>query len=46
MSGIMVANYGNAVLGQMPTNVLIYISMALLMNSELFDKEIITQNIE
>jgi hypothetical protein len=46
MSGIMVANYGNAVLGQMPTNMLIYISMALLMNSELFDKEIITENIE
>jgi hypothetical protein len=46
MSGIMIANYGNAVLGQMPTNMLIYISMALLMNSELFDKELITQNIE
>jgi O-antigen ligase len=46
MAGIMVANYGNAVLGQMPTNMLIYISMALLMNSELFDKEVITKNIE
>jgi hypothetical protein len=43
MSGIMVANYGNAVLGQMPTNVLIYISMALLMNSEIFDTEVITK---
>lgn len=37
MSGIMVANYGNAVLGQMPTSMLIYISMALLMNMKSFD---------
>ncbi len=37
MFGVMVASYGNAVLGQMPTNVLIYISMALLVCSEKFD---------
>ncbi len=37
MSGIMVANYGNAVLSQMPTNVLIYMSMAILMNTSVFD---------
>ena len=37
MFGVMVASYGNAVLGQMPTNVLIYISMALLINSKIFD---------
>jgi cell division protein FtsW (lipid II flippase) len=37
MFGIMVANYGNAVLGQMPTSMLIYISMALMLNSEVLD---------
>jgi O-Antigen ligase len=37
MFGVMVASYGNAVLGQMPTNVIIYISMALLINSKIFD---------
>lgn len=36
--GIMVASYGNAVLGQMPTSILVYISMALLMNIDRFDK--------
>lgn len=39
MFGIMVANYGNAVLGQMPTSMLIYTSMALLMNMNSFDKK-------
>ena len=38
MFGIMVANYGNAVLYQMPTSMLIYTSMALMLNSEIFDK--------
>lgn len=38
MFGIMVANYGNAVLGQMPTSILIYTSMALMLNSEKLDK--------
>ena len=37
MFGIMVASYGNAVLGQMPTSMLIYTSMALLMNTKVFD---------
>ena len=37
MVGIMVANYGNAVLAQMPTSMLIYTSMALMLNSETFD---------
>lgn len=37
MFGVMVASYGNAVLGQMPTNVLLYISMAVLVSSEKFD---------
>lgn len=39
MFGIMVASYGNAVLGQMPTSMLIYTSMALLMNTKVFDSE-------
>lgn len=37
MFGVMVASYGNAVLGQMPTNMLLYISMAVLVTSEKFD---------
>lgn len=40
MSGIMVANYGNAVLYQMPTSILFYVSMALLMNMKSFDIEV------
>jgi hypothetical protein len=38
MFGIMVASYGNAVLGQMPTNIMIYISMALLLNTDRLDQ--------
>jgi hypothetical protein len=38
MFGVMVASYGNAVLGGMPTGMLIYASMALLLNSEILDK--------
>ena len=37
MFGIMVANYGNAVLAQMPTSILIYASMAIMLNSEKYD---------
>jgi hypothetical protein len=36
--GIMAASYGNAILGTPPTGILIYISMALLMNTEVLDK--------
>jgi hypothetical protein len=36
MAGVMLASYGNAVLGTMPTSVLIYISMAIMLNSEVF----------
>ncbi len=39
MCGIMVANYGNAVLYQMPTSMLFYISMAILMNKESLDRK-------
>jgi hypothetical protein len=39
MFGIMVASFGNAVLGQMPTSILIYTSMALILNSKVFDSE-------
>jgi hypothetical protein len=39
MLGIMVASYGNAVLGQVPTSLLIYTSMALMLNSEKLDEE-------
>ena len=37
MVGVMVASYGNAVLGTVPTAISIYVSMALLMNSEKYD---------
>ena len=37
MFGVMVSSYGNAVLGTMPTGVLIYTIMALLLNSKQFD---------
>lgn len=46
MFGIMVANYGNAVLGQMPTSMLIYTSMALMLNSEKFDVPLANCDIE
>jgi hypothetical protein len=38
MFGVMIASYGNAILGQMPTNVLIYISMAVLLNAPALDR--------
>ena len=41
MAGIMVASYGNAVLGTMPTGMLIYVSMALMLNAEVLDAEAI-----
>ena len=45
MAGVMVASYGNAVLGTMPTSLLIYTSMALMLNAMHFDKiEIDTEN--
>ncbi|MEI7662528.1 MAG: O-antigen ligase family protein [Bacteroidota bacterium] len=37
MFGVMVASYGNAVLGQMPTSIVIYVTMALMLNSEKLD---------
>jgi hypothetical protein len=40
MAGIMVASYGNAILGQMPTALLIYATMAIILNTEVFEKEI------
>jgi hypothetical protein len=45
MFGIMVASYGNAVLGAMPTGMLIYTSMALLVNTERLDTPLI-QNVK
>ena len=37
MFGVMAASYGNAVLGGMPTGMLIYISMAIMLNPEILD---------
>ncbi len=39
MFGVMIASYGNAILGQMPTNVLIFISMAVLLNAPALDRQ-------
>ncbi len=38
--GIMVASYANSVLGQMPTGILLYISMTFLFNGERLQKEL------
>ncbi|MCX6268468.1 MAG: O-antigen ligase family protein [Bacteroidetes bacterium] len=38
MFGIMVASYGNEVFGTHPTGILIYVSMALMLNAEQFDE--------
>lgn len=44
--GIMIASYGNGVLGQMPTGIIIYMSMAFLFMGEKFDKELEEQKIK
>lgn len=46
MFGIMVASYGNAVLGTMPTGMLLYTSMAVMLNTDILDKEAISKNQE
>ncbi len=38
MAGIMLASYGNAVFGGMPTSLLIYSSMALMSNPKIFER--------
>ena len=37
MAGVMVASYGNAILGGMPTALLMYASMAIISNPEIFE---------
>jgi hypothetical protein len=37
MAGVMLASYGNEVLGQMPTSLLIYASMAIMSNQKIFE---------
>ena len=44
MFGIMVASYGNGILGQMPTGILIYSSMGFLFLARKFDAETINEN--
>ena len=44
MFGIMVASYGNAVLGTMPTGMLLYTSMAIMLNTDLIDNEADSRN--
>ncbi len=38
--GIMVSAYGNEILGQLPTGIIIYMSMAFIFMSPIYDKEI------
>ncbi len=38
MAGVMVASYGNAVLGGMPTGILLYVSMAVMLHPEVLDQ--------
>lgn len=38
MAGVMVASYGNEVLGQMPNSLLIYASMAIMSTPEIFER--------
>lgn len=38
MAGVMMASYGNAVFGGMPTSLLIYASMALMSNPKVFER--------
>lgn len=44
MFGVMVASYGNAVLGTMPTSMLFYTSMALMLSSKSLDAESFSTN--
>ena len=37
--GIMAASYGNMVLGQMPTSVLVYMAMAIMLSPDVFDAD-------
>ena len=39
MAGVMVASYGNAIFGGMPTALLIYASMAIMSNPETFEND-------
>ena len=41
MAGVMLASYGNAVFGGMPTALLIYASMALMSNPQIFEEPIV-----
>ena len=38
-AGIMLASYGNGVLGQMPTGILMYLSMVFMFSSSRWAKE-------
>jgi O-Antigen ligase len=38
MAGVMVASYGNAILGGMPSSLLIYASMAIMSNPKIFER--------
>jgi hypothetical protein len=44
--GIMAASYGNGVLGQMPTGIIVYSCISFLFLAEKFDKEDLKENVK
>ena len=46
LAGIMAASYGNGILGQMPTGIILYMGMAFLFLGTKFDKEISEKNLK
>jgi hypothetical protein len=46
MAGVMLASYGNGIFGQMPTSLLIYASMAIMSNPQIFEEPIIEKEPE
>lgn len=46
MAGVMLASYGNAIFGGMPTALLMYASMAIMSNPETFDTPIVESDIQ
>jgi O-antigen ligase len=46
MAGVMLASYGNGIFGQMPTSLLIYASMAIMSNPQIFEEPIIEKKPE
>ena len=46
MLGIMLASYGNGILGQMPTGIIMYMSFAFMFMGPQFDEQIAKKNMK